>query len=151
MFVTPNFATLDVDEAAACLGVHVDTVYKMLDSRKLIGFKAGKEWRVRDTSIRACIEALEQGEACQSTSVAKRTGQASSSPVEAELDAHLGRMTSTQPNGRTTNSRRSYGQSQDGSRGKKPLGTPYSSGSKPSNVVNLTSTQPVQSENGSAA
>lgn len=44
---------LDVDEVAALLGVHQQTVYDMARSGELRGFKVGRIWKFRPSDVSA--------------------------------------------------------------------------------------------------
>jgi len=48
---------LDVEEVAALLGLHPQSVYDMARSGEIQAFKVGREWRVRPSDLKAWQEA----------------------------------------------------------------------------------------------
>lgn len=92
MLVTPQETFLDLEEAAAALGMHPHTLQERAAARIIPGFKVGKEWRFRVTRIMAFAEEQEnkvREEPWSSTSVARRGGTTSRSD-QAELESRLG-------------------------------------------------------------
>ena len=47
---------LDVDQVAALLGLHQQTIYTMARSGELRGIRAGRSWRFRPSDVRAWQE-----------------------------------------------------------------------------------------------
>ena len=50
---------LTADEVAARLRLHVETVRKLLRTRRLIGFKIRRRWRIRQSSLDKFMDAKE--------------------------------------------------------------------------------------------
>lgn len=48
---------LDVDEVAALLGLHSQTIYDMARTGELAGFKVGRVWKFRPSDVRAWQDA----------------------------------------------------------------------------------------------
>jgi len=63
MIQTPTAASLDVDEAAAFLGLHPDTLRERAAAGIIPGAKPGKEWRFLDVDLIAYL----RGKYCRST------------------------------------------------------------------------------------
>lgn len=49
-----------VDEVCNILKLHFQSVLKLLRSNELVGFKAGREWRITKQDLEAYIEAQKQ-------------------------------------------------------------------------------------------
>lgn len=92
MLVTPQETFLDIDEAAAALGMHPHTLRERALARIVPGFKVGKEWRFRVSRLMAYAETLENTVEAEwkSTCEVRRGGTTSSSGTR-ELENLLGR------------------------------------------------------------
>lgn len=101
MLVTPQETFLGVDEAAAALGMHPNTLQEKAAARIVPGFKIGKEWRFRVSRIMAFAETLEntvEDTGWKSTCAARRGGTTSRSE-QSELESRLGRRIGAKPRG----------------------------------------------------
>lgn len=52
-------AVMDTAAAAIALGVGIETVKKLLQKKKLVGFKVGSNWRIKKERLEEFIERLE--------------------------------------------------------------------------------------------
>lgn len=97
--------TLDLESAAAFLGLHRDTLRSRAAAGIVPGAKIGKEWRFLEADLVAYFRAHYQREdPCLSTSAGKSGGSVYATAAE-ELDALLGPATGSPRSGSTTNLR----------------------------------------------
>ena len=104
MTPTPCAASLDLEEGAAFLGIHPDTLRERAAAGMIPGAKLGKEWRFLDVDLAEHLRRNYGGKACRSTS-AGTSGGSTYATADEELDALLGPRTERQRNDSTTNLR----------------------------------------------
>jgi excisionase family DNA binding protein len=110
MIPTPVAASLDLEEAAAFLGLHPDTLRERAAAGTIPGAKIGKEWRFLDVDLADYLRRNYGGRACRSTS-AERLGGSTYATAGEELDALLGPQIEPLPSDSTTNLRLVSGKS----------------------------------------
>jgi excisionase family DNA binding protein len=98
---TPAAASLDLEEAAAFLGLHPDTLRERAAAGTIPGAKIGKEWRFLDIDLADYLRGQYRTIECQSTSAAKSGGSRYVTAAE-ELDALLEPPTGKRPSESTT-------------------------------------------------
>jgi excisionase family DNA binding protein len=104
VIATPAAASLDLEAAAAFVGLHRDTLRERAAAGIIPGAKVGKEWRFLDVDLVAYLRSQYK---CPSTSdQAQTSGTSTSAGLDGlEFDALLERATESQRSASTTNLR----------------------------------------------
>jgi len=115
MIKTGAATSLDIDEAAAFLGLHPSTLQERARAGAIPGAKIGKEWRFLDVDLAAYLRAQypanqtqKPGKSCHFTVEAKSGGSASRTRASG-LDDLLGLPTAKPRSASTTKSKPNSG------------------------------------------
>lgn len=126
MLSTPVASSLNIEEAAAFLGLHPDTVRERAAAGIIPGVKLGKEWRFLDVDLADFMRANYGGKSCRSSCETKYGGSISGTAGDA-LDDLLASRIGKQPAESTMSLRLASGSKR---RPASSSPTPSSSGSR---------------------